>query len=74
MERTIRFRAEMSCEGCSNAITRILNKVPGVSNVQCDIPTQAVMLTAEAAVDSQLLLSKLQVWGEAAGKQVELIS
>lgn len=36
--KVTRFSAEMTCEGCSNAITRILNRIEGVSNVSCSVP------------------------------------
>ena len=70
--QTIRFRAEMTCQGCANAITRILKKVPGVGNVACDIPGQSVTVAATPEVSPQDLLEKLRTWGEAANKQVSL--
>jgi copper chaperone CopZ len=71
--KEILFRAEMSCEGCSNAITRILKRVDGVYNVNCDLPGQLVTVEASESVQSDHLLSKLQTWAEAAGKQVSLV-
>lgn len=42
MDKTVRFRAQMSCEGCSNAITRIFNRIEGVKAVECDLEAQLV--------------------------------
>ena len=70
--QTIRLRAQMTCQGCANAITRILTKVEGVTNVACDIPGQLVTIQAAPSVSPQLLLSKLQTWAEASNKQVAL--
>lgn len=70
--QTIRLRAEMTCQGCANAITRILTKVEGVTDVACDIPGQLVTVQAAPSVSAQFLLSKLQTWAEASNKQVAL--
>ena len=71
-EQTMRLRAQMTCQSCANAITRILTKVEGVTNVACDIPGQLVTIQAAPSVSPQLLLSKLQTWAEASNKQVAL--
>lgn len=71
--KEIVIRAEMSCEGCSNAITRILNRIEGVYNVNCDLAAQIVKVEAADTVEPQLLLTKLQTWADAAGKQIGLI-
>jgi copper chaperone len=66
--------AEMSCEGCSGAITRILSKIPGLSDITCSIQDQRVTFSADPSFNSEIAISKLQVWAEASGKQVSLIS
>ena len=66
--------AEMSCEGCSGAITRILGKVQAVQDVQCSIPEQKVSFTVDEGFDIEVAMAKLRVWGDAAGKQVSLIT
>ena len=71
--KEILFRAEMSCEGCSNAITRILKREDGVYNVNCDLAGQMVTVEASDSVQSDHLLSKLQTWAEAADKKVSLL-
>lgn len=73
MDQTIRIKAEMSCEGCCGAITKILNKVEGVSNIQCDVQGQLVTIQAAAAVESADLMNRLSVWSEASGRHVELL-
>ena len=72
--KEIRFRVGMTCEGCSGAVTRILQQVDGVSNIDCSIPEQSVVVTASLQVDPQDLLARLKTWGEAAEKAVELVS
>jgi Copper chaperone len=72
--RRIQFKAEMSCDGCSGAITRILSKIAGVSNIDCSLPDQTVTITAADNVDPQAVLQKLTTWGEAAGKAVSLVA
>lgn len=65
--------AEMSCEGCSNAITRILNEVEGVVSVECDIPNQRVRVFTHVTVTGEILVEKLGTWAENAGKRVAVI-
>ncbi|CAG9318418.1 unnamed protein product [Blepharisma stoltei] len=72
--KEIRIHAQMSCEGCSNSITRILNKVEGVRSVQCSVPNQTVVVVADQAVQPNLLIEKLSTWASASGKQISLIA
>ena len=62
----------MTCEGCSNACTRILNKIKGVSSVDCDIAGQKIVVTGSANKDT--MLAALLKWSKASGKSVELIT
>lgn len=62
----------MTCEGCSNACTRILNKIEGVSSVDCDIAGQKIVVTGSANKDT--MLAALLKWSKASGKSVELIT
>ena len=64
------FNVEMACGGCSGACTRILGKLDGVESVNPDLDAQTVTVVGTA--DPQLMLAKLQKWGNAAGKKVEL--
>ena len=69
------FEADMHCSGCSNAITRILTKVPGVEGVDCVVETNTVtvQLTSENPPEVSLLESKLNTWAEAANKPPVII-
>ena len=69
-EQVTEFKVGMTCEGCSNACTRILKKIDGVSNVDCDIEGQSIKVTGTA--EAQTMLNALLKWGKASGKTVEL--
>ena len=64
------FNVEMACGGCSGACQRILGKIAGVEKVTPDLDAQTVTVVGSA--DPALMLTKLQKWGNAAGKKVEL--
>lgn len=42
MQTTKVIAPDIECDGCANSIKRALGKVPGVSDVQVDIPTKTV--------------------------------
>ncbi|ETV73783.1 hypothetical protein H257_11474 [Aphanomyces astaci] len=65
------FKVGMTCEGCSGACERILNKIEGVTKVACDIPGQQVLVTGTA--DVTVMLEALLKWSKASGKSVELV-
>eukprot|EP00450_Noctiluca_scintillans_P013406 CAMPEP_0194487246 /NCGR_PEP_ID=MMETSP0253-20130528/7605_1 /TAXON_ID=2966 /ORGANISM="Noctiluca scintillans" /LENGTH=77 /DNA_ID=CAMNT_0039327445 /DNA_START=58 /DNA_END=289 /DNA_ORIENTATION=+ len=71
MSRKVQFNVGMTCDGCSGAVTRILNKVEGVADVACDLEAKTVIVTGTA--DQAVMLEKLEKWGQAAGKSVELV-
>jgi len=66
------FNVEMSCSGCSNACTRILNKIEGVQSVNADLTAQIITVKHSADVDPQDMLAKLKKWAENAGKSVSI--
>lgn len=68
------FNVGMTCEGCSGAVTRILKRVEGVENIDCNIEEKRVTVSCDDEVDAQAMLEKLLKWGEASGKSVELVS
>ncbi|XP_023791696.1 copper transport protein ATOX1 [Cyanistes caeruleus] len=43
----------MTCEGCSNAVTRVLNRLEGV-NFEIDLPNKKVYIDSELSVDTLL--------------------
>mmetsp|Transcript_11744 Transcript_11744/g.9434 ORF Transcript_11744/g.9434 Transcript_11744/m.9434 type:complete len:89 (+) Transcript_11744:110-376(+) len=74
MATELTFNAEMVCEGCSGAITRIMNKVEEVDSVECNMEAQQVVVKAKdgCTLDKDALLEKLLKWGGAAKKKVSL--
>jgi copper chaperone CopZ len=70
--KNIQFFAEMTCQGCCGAVTKILEKIPGVADIQCSVPDQRVSITADNSIDPNSVLERLQVWGNASGKRVSL--
>ncbi|XP_075397965.1 copper transport protein ATOX1 [Tenrec ecaudatus] len=47
------FSVDMTCEGCSNAVSRVLNKLGGVQ-VDIDLPNKKVCVDSEHSVDTLL--------------------
>ena len=68
---SVTYNVEMVCDGCSGAVTRILSKVEGVTDVQIDMEGQKVTVCGEG-LDANGMFEKLQKWGTAAQKKVSL--
>ena len=68
------FKVGMTCGGCSGAVTRILGKIEGVSNIDANIEAKLVKVTCEDSVDNQVMLDALLKWAEASNKEVQLIN
>jgi copper chaperone CopZ len=66
-----KFAVGMTCGGCASAVSRILNKIEGVSEVKTDVEAKEVWVRSKD-VDVGDMMEKLKKWGEAAGKDVEL--
>uniref|UniRef100_A0A8D0CFR8 Copper transport protein ATOX1 n=1 Tax=Salvator merianae TaxID=96440 RepID=A0A8D0CFR8_SALMN len=47
------FSVDMTCEGCSNAVARVLNKLGGVQ-FEIDLPNKKVSVESEHNVDTLL--------------------
>lgn len=62
------FNVQMSCDGCAKAVTNALKKVNGVTNVECNVSNQKVVVTGTASVNDMLEAVKKT------GKQVYLIN
>ncbi|KAF6080552.1 antioxidant 1 copper chaperone [Phyllostomus discolor] len=45
------FSVDMTCEGCSNAVTRVLNKL-GDIQFEIDLPNKKVCIDSEHSVDA----------------------
>jgi copper chaperone len=74
MPKEVNFKVQMSCGGCSGAVTRILKKIEGVAEVAADLETQGVKVQCEDGVDPQALLAALEKWAAASNKTVELLA
>lgn len=48
------FQVEMTCEGCSGAVTRVLNKKGGIDNIEIDMEKQRVYVTSALSSDELL--------------------
>jgi copper chaperone len=70
--QTYEFFAGMTCSGCSNAITRVVNKVPGTVDIVCNVDTKQVLVTSTQA-DETAILAKMAKWGRAADKEVRYV-
>ena len=44
----------MTCDGCVNAVTRVLSRVPGARAVQVDLGAGRAVVEGEAAPDALL--------------------
>lgn len=55
------FEVEMTCEGCSGAVTRILNKLENVK-FEIDLPNKMVWIESDKDVD--FLMQTLQKCGK----------
>jgi len=67
-----KFDVGMTCGGCSNAVTRILKKIDGVTDIVCSLEAKTVVVTHEASVTPEFMLEKLLKWSAASGKSVAL--
>ncbi|KAI9907870.1 hypothetical protein PsorP6_004666 [Peronosclerospora sorghi] len=72
MVKVTEFKVGMTCDGCSSACTRILNKIEGVTSVQCDVEKQQILVEGDA--DANVMLEALLKWSSASGKSVELVA
>ncbi|XP_018110388.1 copper transport protein ATOX1 [Xenopus laevis] len=57
------FFVDMTCEGCSNAVNRVLSRLQGVQ-YEIDLPNKKVVIESDLAVD--LLLETLKKTGKEA--------
>ncbi|XP_076760755.1 antioxidant 1 copper chaperone [Xylocopa sonorina] len=57
------FNVEMTCEGCSNAVTNVLNKKEGVNGIQIDLEGRKVFVTS--ALPSEEILQVIKKTGKA---------
>eukprot|EP00537_Pseudo-nitzschia_pungens_P010267 CAMPEP_0172389226 /NCGR_PEP_ID=MMETSP1061-20121228/6179_1 /TAXON_ID=37318 /ORGANISM="Pseudo-nitzschia pungens, Strain cf. pungens" /LENGTH=73 /DNA_ID=CAMNT_0013119335 /DNA_START=49 /DNA_END=270 /DNA_ORIENTATION=- len=67
-----KFDVGMTCDGCANAVKRILKKIEGVTEIVTDVDAKSVVVTHDDSVQPSLMLEKLQKWSAASGKSVAL--
>ncbi|CAK9804992.1 Copper transport protein ATOX1 [Anthophora quadrimaculata] len=48
------FNVEMGCEGCTNLVTKVLNKKEGVTNIEIDLQEKKVFVTSTLSSDEVL--------------------
>ena len=66
-----KFYAEMSCGGCSGAITRLLKKLDGVTDVKCDIEANEVVVVTDKDFDGvDAFMEKIGAWSTNAKKRI----
>ena len=70
---TTTFNVGMTCGGCANAVTKVLNKIEGVLSINTLVDDKKVIVTHESKATPEEMLKALKKWGDAAGKTVELL-
>ena len=58
----------------SPTLSRILCLSLGVTDIETNVEAKTVVVQADASVSPEFMLGKLQKWGNASGKTVELAS
>ncbi|XP_076620236.1 antioxidant 1 copper chaperone [Colletes latitarsis] len=52
------FNVEMTCDGCANAVTNVLNKKEGVTDIKIDLEGRKVSVTSILPSDEVLQVIK----------------
>ena len=73
MTKVIILNVSMTCGGCSGAVTRLLGKVAGVSDVEANVETKVVRVTCEDDVEQETIQNALSKWATASNKTVEYV-
>ncbi|RKO87215.1 copper chaperone taha [Blyttiomyces helicus] len=63
-EQTYKFKVAMSCGGCSGAVSRVLAKTEGVSDVDISLESQTV--TVKSTLTQEEVLTAIKKSGKAA--------
>eukprot|EP01040_Poterioochromonas_malhamensis_P002411 gene2411-2561_t len=72
MTKTVSFKVGMTCSGCQGAVTRVLGRVSGVTNVNANLSTKRVDVECEDSVEDAVLIDALKKWAGNSGKSVEV--
>jgi len=70
-EKSYEYRAGMTCDGCKNAISRILSKTPGVTSFDADVPSQRLVVRGN--VTPEVISERLSKWSNASGKELTFV-
>jgi len=54
----------MSCDGCSNAVNRVLTRLDGVNKVEISLENQKVLVDASPEVPYQTIYDKIAKTGK----------
>ncbi|OXU22371.1 hypothetical protein TSAR_007729 [Trichomalopsis sarcophagae] len=57
------YNVDMTCEGCSNAVNRVLGKIPAITEVKIDLPAKKVFVTTN--LDQNEVLESIKKTGKA---------
>ncbi|XP_055706037.1 copper transport protein ATOX1 [Phlebotomus papatasi] len=57
-----KFQVEMTCEGCSGAVKRVLGKLDQIEDVNIDLPSKTVLVTS--TLPSEQLLETIKKTGK----------
>ncbi|KAA0146835.1 hypothetical protein FNF27_07397 [Cafeteria roenbergensis] len=71
---TIRLRVGMTCGGCEGAVTRILGKLEGVTDVTTSVADKLVTCKVAPPATAEAVVAALQKWGSASKKEVTLLA
>ncbi|KAL7662679.1 HMA domain-containing protein [[Candida] zeylanoides] len=58
------YDVSMSCSGCSGAVSRVLNKLDGVKNVDISLEAQSVDVTTAPALDYDTVYNTIAKTGK----------
>lgn len=68
MQRTTVYAPDIECEGCANAIRRVVGGLAGVLEVRVDVPARTVSVSHEAEVSRETIVAALEQAGFPARK------
>ncbi|CAN6609830.1 copper chaperone Atx1p [Trichomonascus vanleenenianus] len=59
------FNVAMSCSGCSNAVNRVLTKLPGVQDIDISLEKQLVNVKTDDSLQLDAVLEAIKKTGKA---------
>ncbi|KAI1005524.1 hypothetical protein K3495_g2700 [Podosphaera aphanis] len=64
MSHIYKFNVQMSCGGCSGAITRVLEKLEGVESFDVSLDSQTATVTASDSLSYDTVLATIKKTGK----------